>query len=283
MSRVLAILLAGAMATACTPGRIDRVGVDLSLYPAQQYQFVPYTRAMKADVSGRLFGMEQPAFDQSGVGRHPAAGRGADRFQPISCASGLRTEQHRPQHRLPGAGFNRLRRRCHPPGRGLVPGQRSGAHLSVRFDLGRYRAGRSALPAIPALSGGQALPATLQRRSHRPGPLLHPRTVEGGLADQAADHLEFRRSGPAQPFEQHHFGGRQPHAGRLQPLQRDRLALLRARADGVGHHRHVAACLGHFERRLQDADMGLDAEQDRLTPSPDARPPTRRRVSAGLA
>lgn len=63
MSRVLAILLAGAMATACTPGRIDRVGVDSS-YPAQQYQFVPYTRAMKADVSGRLFGMEQEAFNQ---------------------------------------------------------------------------------------------------------------------------------------------------------------------------------------------------------------------------
>jgi hypothetical protein len=63
MSRVLAILLAGAMATACTPGRIDRVGVDSS-YPAWQYQHVPYTRAMKLDISGNPFGMDQEAFNR---------------------------------------------------------------------------------------------------------------------------------------------------------------------------------------------------------------------------
>ncbi len=64
MSRVLAILLIAATASACTPGRIDRVGVDPS-YPAQQYQFVPYTRAMKLDVSGNPFGMDQQAFNQA--------------------------------------------------------------------------------------------------------------------------------------------------------------------------------------------------------------------------
>lgn len=63
MSRTIAILLLGALAGACTPGRIDRVGVDSS-YPAHQYQSIPYTRAMKADVSGRLFGMDQTTFNQ---------------------------------------------------------------------------------------------------------------------------------------------------------------------------------------------------------------------------
>jgi len=64
MSRVLAFLLIATLASACTPGRIDRVGVDGS-YPAQQYQFVPYTRAMKLDVSGNPFGMDQQAFNQA--------------------------------------------------------------------------------------------------------------------------------------------------------------------------------------------------------------------------
>ena len=64
MSRVLASLLIAATVTACTPGRIDRVGVDGS-YPAQQYQFVPYTRAMKLDISGNPFGMDQQAFNQA--------------------------------------------------------------------------------------------------------------------------------------------------------------------------------------------------------------------------
>jgi hypothetical protein len=64
MSRVLAILLMATTVTACMPGRIDRVGVDGS-YPAQQYQFVPYTRAMKLDVSGNPFGMDQQAFNQA--------------------------------------------------------------------------------------------------------------------------------------------------------------------------------------------------------------------------
>ena len=62
MSRLLAILLIGGLAAGCTPGRIDRVRVE-SGYDPQQYQFVPYTRAMKADVSGNPFGMEQEAFN----------------------------------------------------------------------------------------------------------------------------------------------------------------------------------------------------------------------------
>jgi hypothetical protein len=32
-------------------------------YDAQQYRFVPYTKAMKADVSGNPFGMDQQAFN----------------------------------------------------------------------------------------------------------------------------------------------------------------------------------------------------------------------------
>ena len=64
MSRTLAmILLAGTLAAACTPGRIDRVGVDSS-YPAWQYHRVPYTRAMKLDISGNPFGIEQEAFNR---------------------------------------------------------------------------------------------------------------------------------------------------------------------------------------------------------------------------
>jgi hypothetical protein len=62
MSRHLAMLLIGVLVAGCTPGRIDRVRVE-SGYDAQQYQFVPYTKAMKADVSGNPFGMDQPAFD----------------------------------------------------------------------------------------------------------------------------------------------------------------------------------------------------------------------------
>jgi len=62
MSRLLAILLIGTLAAGCTPGRIDRVRVDSS-YDPFQYQFVPYTKAMRADVSGNPFGMEQQAFN----------------------------------------------------------------------------------------------------------------------------------------------------------------------------------------------------------------------------
>ena len=66
MSRLLAIILAcalvGVLAAGCMPGRIDRVRVE-SAYDAQQYQFVPYTRALKADVSGNPFGMDQQAFN----------------------------------------------------------------------------------------------------------------------------------------------------------------------------------------------------------------------------
>ncbi|MEZ5831474.1 MAG: hypothetical protein R3D05_09850 [Dongiaceae bacterium] len=52
----------GSLAAGCTPGRIDRVRVE-SGYDPVQYRFVPYTRAMKADVSGNPFGMEQEAFN----------------------------------------------------------------------------------------------------------------------------------------------------------------------------------------------------------------------------
>jgi hypothetical protein len=62
MSRVLATLVIGALVAGCTPGRIDRVRVE-SGYDPQQYQFVPYTKAMKADVSGNPFGMNQQAFN----------------------------------------------------------------------------------------------------------------------------------------------------------------------------------------------------------------------------
>ncbi|HEY1384486.1 MAG TPA: hypothetical protein VGF43_12765 [Dongiaceae bacterium] len=62
MSRLLPIILIGAVAAGCTPGRIDRVRVE-SGYDPVQYQFVPYTRAMHADVSGNPFGMDQQAFN----------------------------------------------------------------------------------------------------------------------------------------------------------------------------------------------------------------------------
>lgn len=62
MSRLLAILLIGSLAAGCTPGRIDRVRVE-SGYDPYQYQSVPYTRALKADVSGNPFGMDQQAFN----------------------------------------------------------------------------------------------------------------------------------------------------------------------------------------------------------------------------
>ena len=62
MSRLLAIFLIGSLAAGCTPGRVDRVRVE-SGYDPVQYQFVPFTRAMKADVSGNPFGMEQQAFN----------------------------------------------------------------------------------------------------------------------------------------------------------------------------------------------------------------------------
>jgi hypothetical protein len=62
MSRILTIFLIGALATGCTPGRVDRVRVE-SGYDPVQYRFVPYTRAMHADVSGNPFGMDQQAFN----------------------------------------------------------------------------------------------------------------------------------------------------------------------------------------------------------------------------
>lgn len=62
MSRLLAILLIGALAAGCMPGRIDRVKV-VQGYDPFQYRSVPYTKALRADVSGNPFGMEQQAFN----------------------------------------------------------------------------------------------------------------------------------------------------------------------------------------------------------------------------
>lgn len=62
MSRLLATLLIGALAAGCTPGRLDYVRREDG-YDPMQYQFVPYTRAMYADVSGNPFGMDQEAFN----------------------------------------------------------------------------------------------------------------------------------------------------------------------------------------------------------------------------
>lgn len=62
MSRLLAVLLIGSLAVGCTPGRIDRVRVEPG-YDPQQYRFVPYTRAMYADVSGNPFRMDQQVFN----------------------------------------------------------------------------------------------------------------------------------------------------------------------------------------------------------------------------
>ena len=52
----------GLPSLGCTPGRIDRVRVE-SGYDPVQYRFVPYNRAMKADVSGNPFAMDQQAFN----------------------------------------------------------------------------------------------------------------------------------------------------------------------------------------------------------------------------
>lgn len=61
MSRLLSLLLVAFVAAGCMPGRIDRVRVE-SGYDPQQYRFVPYTRALKADVSGNPFALDQEAF-----------------------------------------------------------------------------------------------------------------------------------------------------------------------------------------------------------------------------
>lgn len=63
MSRALTFTAIALVIAACTPGRIDRVYVA-SPYNAQQYHPVPRTKALRAEVSGNPFNMEQGAFDQ---------------------------------------------------------------------------------------------------------------------------------------------------------------------------------------------------------------------------
>jgi len=55
-------LAAGAFLSACTPGRYDYVQVDSS-YSSQEFGAVPYTKALKADVSGNPFGISKTAFE----------------------------------------------------------------------------------------------------------------------------------------------------------------------------------------------------------------------------
>lgn len=52
-----------ALLAACTPGRIDYVHVN-STYTPRQYATIPYTRAMRADVSGNPFDMPQEDFNR---------------------------------------------------------------------------------------------------------------------------------------------------------------------------------------------------------------------------
>jgi hypothetical protein len=52
-----------ALLGACTPGRISYVHVD-SAYTPQQYSSVPYTKALRADVSGNPFNMPQEDFNR---------------------------------------------------------------------------------------------------------------------------------------------------------------------------------------------------------------------------
>src|SRR6185369_11289557 len=52
-----------ALLAACTPGRINYVHVD-SAYTPQQYNSVPYTKSLRADVSGNPFNMPQEDFSR---------------------------------------------------------------------------------------------------------------------------------------------------------------------------------------------------------------------------
>lgn len=56
-------LAAAAILTACAPGRINYVHVDSSYMP-QQYDTVPYSKAMRADVSGNPFQIPQEDFNR---------------------------------------------------------------------------------------------------------------------------------------------------------------------------------------------------------------------------
>ncbi len=124
MSRLLAIFLIGALAAGCTPGRIDRVRVE-SGYDPVQYRFVPYNRAMKADVSGNPFGMDQQAFNTLVSETIQPPGVHAERWQSVPRASRLqRLHQREPRPCVPGLGRRRAQRR-HDSGGGFMPGQRT--------------------------------------------------------------------------------------------------------------------------------------------------------------
>lgn len=56
-------LTAGGLLGACTPGRVDYVRVDSSYTPVQ-YATIPYSKAMRADVSGNPFNMPQEDFNR---------------------------------------------------------------------------------------------------------------------------------------------------------------------------------------------------------------------------
>ena len=158
MSRLLAIFLIGALAAGCTPGRIDRVRVE-SGYDPVQYRFVPYNRAMKADVSGNPFGMDQQAFNTLVSETIQPPGVVPSDGSPYRVASRLqRLHQREPGPRLPCLGRRRAQWR-HDLGGGLVPGQWTGADLSDRFGLRYFGTGRSAVPKVRPLFGREAVPA----------------------------------------------------------------------------------------------------------------------------
>src|SRR5947207_1197270 len=59
------------------------------------------------------------------------------------------------------------------------------------------------------------------------------------LADELTDLLEFRRAGPATPFEQGSLGRRQCRAGRIHAAKGDLVIDLASRANGIGGHINV--------------------------------------------
>ena len=138
MSRLLVILLIGALAAGCTPGRIDRVRVE-SGYDPVQYRFVPYNRAMKADVSGNPFGMDQQAFNTlvSETIQPPGVQPSAQFRCLVRHGRFQRLHQREPRPCVPGFGWRRAQRR-HDPGRGIVPGKRPGTHLPDGIRLGHF-------------------------------------------------------------------------------------------------------------------------------------------------
>src|SRR5262245_31912957 len=98
--------------------------------------------------------------------------------------------------------------------------------------------------------------------------LRHSRRASGGqslrrlLADKLTDLLEFRRAGPAAPFEQCGFGRGQSRAGRIHAAERDIVIDLSSRADRIGGHIDVETFAQQIVNCLTDADMRLDAADE---------------------